>query len=71
MLRPEDMAAWASDDPNAPKPPPFTSTFTGVITLEDVIEEVIDHEIVDEHDQYKSNRDFAPNEKAPFPLCVR
>lgn len=54
-LTPEEMSRWVAEDPNVEKPGPFTATLTGVITLEDVIEEVIDHEIVDEHDQYMSN----------------
>jgi hypothetical protein len=78
VLTPAEMAAWVSDTTKAVggnsgggdatekvvRPGPFTSTFTGVITLEDVIEEVIDHEIVDEHDRYKSNDTKAINDKA-------
>lgn len=63
VLTPDEMSRWAADDPNGPRPQPFRSTFTGVITLEDVIEEVIDYEIVDEHDLYKSNDTKAINDR--------
>ena len=79
VLTPVEMAAWVSSSTGAGRPGPFTSTFTGVITLEDVIEEVIDHEIVDEHDRYKSNDTKDVNDKArrrglpcrPAATCTR
>jgi hypothetical protein len=63
ILTPEEMAAWASHAPAASSPPPFTSRFTGIITLEDVLEQVIDHQILDEQDALRTSRNFTPSDK--------
>jgi hypothetical protein len=62
VLTPEEMASWASKDPDAPSPPPFTSRFTGVISLEDVLEQVIDHKIMDEKDRFRARGFTQSNE---------
>ena len=71
VLTPAQMSSWVADGLSSARPKPFTSAFTGVITLEDVIEEVIDHEIVDETDRYKSNDTKAINDRVrtAFALC--